>query len=224
MRTVLGVASYLCVLAMTVVFAGTASANPDELPVQVSALPDLMLNAQEVSSVMGANLYVSGDGEALATMGIDRPDCGSVIVASAESYDRSNYLAGRYREFLDAPGWLKMADQSMTIFPEWADATDFALGEADRWRACENQRVTMLLPQPDGSTRREWVQLRKIVQVQEVLVVGYTWPTDFGGVIYCQHALAPLRNVAIDVRACAERDGSRALDLILGLLPRVARA
>ncbi|SHW53041.1 Hypothetical conserved membrane protein PknM or conserved lipoprotein LppH [Mycobacteroides abscessus subsp. abscessus] len=58
MRTVLGVASYLCVLAMTVVFAGTASANPDELPVQVSALPDLMLNAQEVSSVMGANLYV----------------------------------------------------------------------------------------------------------------------------------------------------------------------
>lgn len=169
-------------------------------------------------------MYVSGDGEALATMGVDRPDCGSVIVASAESYDRSNYLAGRYREFLDAPGWLKMADQSMTIFPEWADATDFALGEADRWRACENQRVTMLLPQPDGSTRREWVQLRKIVQVQEVLVVGYTWPTDFGGVIYCQHALAPLRNVAIDVRACAERDGSRALDLILGLLPRVARA
>ncbi|AWG66793.1 sensor domain-containing protein [Mycobacteroides abscessus] len=220
----MGVASYLCVLAMTVASAGTASANPDELPVQTEALSSLMLEPGDVAPVMGAGMYVAGDWAALVSDRTDRPECGSVVLASGASYESSNYLSGRYRSLIDSPNWTRLVDQSMVIFPEWSDATDFALAEADRWRACENQRVTSLLPQPDGSTRREWVQLRKIVQVQEVLVVGYTWPTDFGGVIYCQHALAPLRNVAIDVRACAERDGSRALDLILGLLPRVARA
>ena len=224
MRTVLGVASFLCVLAMAVVPVGTASANPDELPVRVDALPGLMLEPADVSPVMGAGMHVSGDWAGLVSDRIDRPECGSVVFASAASYESSNYLSGRYRSLVDSPSWTRLVDQSMVIFPEWSDATDFALSEADRWRACENQRVTSLLAQPDGSTRREWVQLRKIVQVQEVLVVGYTWPTDFGGVMYCQHALAPLRNVVIDVRACAERDGSRALDLILGLLPRVARA
>lgn len=217
-------AAFICVLAMTAASAGTASANPDELPVQAEALPSLMLEPADASPVMGASMFVSGDSAALVSDRTDRPECGSVVIASAASYESSNYLSGRYRSLTDNPSWTRLVDQSMVIFPEWSDATDFALGEADRWRACENQRVTSLLLQPDGSTRREWVQLRKIVQVQEVLVVGYTWPTDFGGVIYCQHALAPLRNVAIDVRACAERDGSRALDLILGLLPRVARA
>ncbi|TDZ87292.1 hypothetical protein DE4585_00284 [Mycobacteroides salmoniphilum] len=217
-------ASFLCVLAMAVAPVGTASANPDELPVLVDALPGLMLDPADVAPVMGAGMHVSGDWAGLVSDRTDRPECGSVVFASAASYESSNYLSGRYRSLVDSPSWTRLVDQSMVIFPEWSDATDFALGEADRWRACENQRVTSLLAQPDGSTRREWVQLRKIVQVQEVLVVGYTWPTDFGGVMYCQHALAPLRNVAIDVRACAERDSSRALDLILGLLPRVARA
>ncbi|OHT83197.1 hypothetical protein BKG68_17615 [Mycobacteroides saopaulense] len=224
MRFVPGVAVFICVLAMTAASAGTASANPDELPVQTEALPSLMLEPADASPVMGASMFVSGDWAVLASDRTDRPECGSVVFASAASYESSNYLSGRFRSLTDNPSWTRLVEQSMVIFPEWSDATDFALGEADRWRACENQRVTSLLLQPDGSTRREWVQLRKIVQVQEVLVVGYTWPTDFGGVIYCQHALAPLRNVAIDVRACAERDGSRALDLILGLLPRVARA
>lgn len=224
MRTVLGVASLFCVLAMTVASAGTASANPDELPVQTEALPGLMLASRDVDPVMGASMQVSADWAGLVTDRTDRPDCGSVVLASEPSYESSNYLSGRFRSFVDRPGWLRLVQQSMVIFPEWSDATDFALGEADRWRACENQRVTSFLPQPDGSTSREWVQLRNIVQVQEVLVVGYTWPTDFGGVMYCQHALAPLRNVAIDVRACAERDGNRALDLIQALLPRVARA
>ncbi|OHU16084.1 hypothetical protein BKG75_13760 [Mycobacteroides chelonae] len=223
MRSVLGVASVLCVLAMAA-SPGTASANPDELPVLVDALPGLMLEPGDVSPVMGSGMSVSGDWAGLVSDRTDRPECGSVVLASAASYESSNYLSGRYRSLTDGPSWTRLVDQSMVIFPEWSDATNFALGEADRWRACENQRVTSLLPQPDGSTRREWVQLRKIVQVQEVLVVGYAWPTDYGGAMYCQHALAPLRNVAIDVRVCGQRDGNRALDLIQALLPRVAQA
>lgn len=220
----MGAAAFMCVLAMTAASVGTASADPDELPVQASALPMLMLEPRDVRPVMGVDMSVRVDAGQLASAPIDRPECGSVVMASAESYESSNYLSGRFRELVDRPDWLNVVDQDMAIFPTWSDASDFITGEAGRWRACEHQRVTMLIPRPEGGTAREWVQLRNIIQVQEVLVVGYSWPTDFGGVAYCQHALAPLRNVTIDIRACAQRDGNRALDLIQGLLPRVARA
>lgn len=223
MRLVLRAAAFICAVAMTVP-AGIASANPDELPVLPAALPSLMLSPEDVNPVMGVNMSIVGDWGTLVGTTVDRPDCGSAVIASVESYDVSEYTSARYRAFVDKPGWLNMVEQSMAIFPTWSDASNFISSEANRWRACQNQRVTMLIPQPNGSTLREWVQLRNVIQVQEVLVVGYSWPTDFGGVAYCQHAVAPLRNVAIDVRACAEHDGNRALDLIQTLLPRVAQA
>lgn len=94
MRTVLGVASYLCVLAMTVASAGTASANPDELPVQTEALSSLMLEPGDVAPVMGAGMYVAGDWAALVSDRTDRPECGSVVLASGASYESSIICPG----------------------------------------------------------------------------------------------------------------------------------
>ncbi|AMU19696.1 Hypothetical conserved membrane protein PknM or conserved lipoprotein LppH [Mycobacteroides abscessus subsp. bolletii] len=220
MRSVMGALS----VALGVMAPATATADPSS-NVQPSAIDRLMFSQREAERVMGVGLPNVQRQSATFALDTDRPDCGSVVLASVSSYDRSPYMAAHSQALWDHPGWFTLVDQSVAVFSTDQEARGFTRSEADRWRTCENQTINVSELAVDGSTLQATVDIRDITQVDNVLAVSYG--RNDSAYAFCQHVLLGERNVAIDIRTCStvsKSDGERAFELMKIVGPRVWEA
>ncbi|OAT67798.1 hypothetical protein AWB85_11750 [Mycobacteroides immunogenum] len=208
-------------VALGIVAPATAGAEPSP-HVPPSAIDRLMLTQREAERVMGVGLPNTQHQSATFALDTDRPDCGSVVLASVSSYDRAPYTAAHSQALWDHPGWFTLVDQSVAVFSSDDEARDFARSEADRWRKCEHQTIDVSELAIDGSTLQSTADVRDVTQVDNVLAVGYT--RNDSAHASCQHVLLGERNVAIDIRTCStvsKSDGERAFELMKIAGPRV---
>ncbi|SIN58636.1 Hypothetical conserved membrane protein PknM or conserved lipoprotein LppH [Mycobacteroides abscessus subsp. abscessus] len=80
---------------------------------QPSAIDRLMFSQREAERVMGVGLPNVQRQSATFALDTDRPDCGSVVLASVSSYDRSPYMAAHSQALWDHPGWYTLVDRSV---------------------------------------------------------------------------------------------------------------
>ncbi|OHT83199.1 sensor domain-containing protein [Mycobacteroides saopaulense] len=220
MRSVAG--ALLVALAATTPAVAAADPSPDVPP---SAIERLMFTQREAERVMGVGLPNVQRQSATFALDTDRPDCGSVVLASVSSYDRAPYTAAHSQALWDHPGWFTLVDQSVAVFSTAEEARDFARGEADRWRKCEHQSINVSELAMDGTTLEATVDIREITQADNVLAVSYG--RNDSAYASCQHVLLGERNVAIDIRTCStvsKNNGERAFELMKIVGPRVWEA
>lgn len=201
-----------------------AAAEPAST-VPPSAIDSLMVTQQEAERVMGVGLPNVHRQNATFALDNDRPDCGSVVLASVASYDRSPYVAAHAQALWDHPGWFTLVDQSVAVFSTNDEARDFVRSEADRWRKCEHQTINVSELAIDGTTLEATVEIRNITQVDNVLAVGYG--RNDTAYASCQHVLVGERNTAIDIRTCStvsKANGERAFELMKIVGPRIWEA
>ncbi|ORA64002.1 sensor domain-containing protein [Mycobacteroides franklinii] len=222
MRSVVG--AWMVVVAIVAVHPAVAFAEPAST-VPPSAIDGLMLSQPQAERVMGVALPNVQRQSATFSLDTDRPDCGSVVLASVASYDRAPYVAAHSQALWDHPGWFTLVDQSVAVFSTDDEARDFTLSEADRWRKCENQTVNVSELAIDGSTLASTAEIRRVTQVDNVIAVGYS--RNDAAYASCQHVLLGERNVAIDIRTCStvsKSNGERAFDLMKIVGPRIWQA
>ncbi|AKC37533.1 membrane protein PknM or lipoprotein LppH [Mycolicibacterium phlei] len=220
MRSVVGT----LVVVLGALHPAVAAAEPSPT-VPPSAIDRLMLTQREAERVMGVALPNVQRQSATFALDTDRPDCGSVVLASVSSYDRSPYVAAHSQALWDHAGWFTLVDQSVAVFGTDAEARDFAHSEADRWRACEHQTISVSELAIDGTTLVATVDVRDVTQVDNLLAVGYS--RNDSAYASCQHVLLGERNVTVDIRTCStvsKSDGERAFELMKIVGPRVWEA
>lgn len=196
--------------------------------VTAATIDMVMVTQDEGARVMGVPLTEIARSNSLFASATDRPDCGSVVIPSMSSYDNSGYTAGHAQMLYDDhPGWWNRIDQAVSIFETNSDAADFVRSEADRWRRCENQTARSNYDSGSDNPALEGrYQLRKIIQVEEVVAVGYGMTVN-GVYASCQHVLVGVLNTAVDVRTCSsvnKQQGEHAFDLVLMLQPKLQAA
>ncbi|MUM19696.1 sensor domain-containing protein [Mycobacterium sp. CBMA271] len=201
-----------------------AHAEPESI-VPPSAIDSLMFTQQEAERVMGVKLPKVNRQNATFGLDTDRPDCGSIVLASVASYDSAPYTAAHSQAMWDHDGWFTLVDQSVAVFSTDDEARDFARSEADRWRKCEHQTVKASEIAIDGSTLESTAEIRGVTQAGNVLAVSYG-RTD-NAFASCQHVLLGERNTAVDIRTCStvsKPDGERAFELMKIVAPRILAA
>ncbi|WP_078316128.1 sensor domain-containing protein [Mycobacterium sp. D16Q16] len=217
MRSVVGALT----VALGAVHPAVALAEPSP-HVPPASIDRLMFRQHEAEQVMGVGLPNIHRQSATFASDTDRPDCGSVVLASVSSYDRSSYVAAHSQALWDHPGWFTLVDQSVAVFSTDEEARDFARSEADRWRKCEQQTINVSEQSIDGTTLTATVDIRGVTQVDNVLAVVYG--RNDAAYAACQHVLLGERNVAIDIRTCStvsKSGGERAFELMKIVGPRV---
>ncbi|MBA0047624.1 sensor domain-containing protein [Mycobacterium sp. NPDC050853] len=201
-----------------------ASAEPSST-VPPSAIDSLMLTQQEAERAVGVGLPNVYRQSATFALDTDRPDCGSIVLASVSSYDQSSYTAAHSQALWDHSGWFTLVDQSVAVFSTAEEARNFTHSEADRWRKCERQTINVSELAIDGTTLESTVEVRGVTQVDSVLAVGYS--RNDSAYASCQHVLLGERNVAIDIRTCStvsQSNGERAFELMKIVGPRIWEA
>jgi serine/threonine-protein kinase len=201
-------------LALSVVLAGCgggAASGASQAPKLVpdSALPGLLLSADDVNAIMGTSGMTPHN--PVSQMGDHRNllpnlNClGVWQVNEASIYESSHWKTVR-QQMLRAPDtdqWDNLVVQSIVSYRTADAAKEFLTESTDRWSKCADHTVNIQL---NGQTLPGW-RSGDLTKTDTRLVMPYT-RTSGDQIRSCQRALALVVNLILDIQACKPQQAS----------------
>jgi serine/threonine-protein kinase len=195
-------------LALSVVLAGCgggAASGASQAPKLVpdSALPGLLLSADDVNAIMGTSGMTAHN--PVSQMGDHRNllpnlNClGVWQVNEASIYESSHWKTVR-QQMLRAPDtdqWDNLVVQSVVSYRTVDAAKEFLTESTDRWSKCADHNVNIQL---NGQTLPGW-RSGDLTKTDTRLAMPYT-RTSGDQIRSCQRALAVVVNLILDIQAC----------------------
>jgi hypothetical protein len=187
-------------------------------PLWETALPELLLNADEVNKAMGAtemtltktHVTMSDD---TATM--TPRECLAIDgAAQAQVYADSGYTAERDQSLQDGDNFSHYVAQAVVLFPSAERAEEFFKASAQQWPACRQYSHIQSGSQwTVGPIANANGVLSTLATQQEAKAPGWA----------CGRALAARNNVVIDVNTCSPAPGNSAVDIANQIAAKVQR-
>lgn len=203
--------------------------------VPMSALPGLLLSAQDVSAIVGAPMNPDNPVPFTSGLGTDsdylaEKDCAEPwSPAQKIAYVGSGWQAAALQSFTEAgvsehfvPAGLVMPRrviQGVVSFPAAELATKFLTGQKTQWAKCASRTVTGLPPGEKPST----ISLGPLTTTADGTL---TMPWSMEGTMdnVCVRALAVRNNIAIDTEACNKDSAvDQALDIVNKIGAKITR-
>jgi PknH-like extracellular domain len=190
----------------------TTSAPPTVAPEHLSSI---LLVPQEAEPIMGATGMqdLGGLGSAdTNTFVMSIPDCmGAAHIVPPAVYADSGYTGILFDVLHEAGNrYTHSVEQAVASYPSAEQAVAFVTGQAGKWKACAGQNVTDSLKGADSY----WTFGDFTGDVPKI-ALRYNRKNARGWA--CQRALSAVRNVVIDVKACAfkiDNEGIQVADKI----------
>lgn len=186
--------------------AAPTSAQPSTTqpltPVSIAALPDLLLNATELSTALGAPpLAVINDQNNMWADTIVDKDCDSVVMVNGQSdYAGSGYTAIRWQGLKDNPdNWTWDVGQTVVSFPQAEDATNYLDRAAEVWKKCANRTINTRGTKETSAADTLW-SIGPVSDADGML--STTRIPQAGGNWMCQEGMSARNNVIIRVWVC----------------------
>lgn len=177
-------------------------AGPNVPPLAESALDQILLSVDDVSSIVGGTgLQLSNSSEDLADSSdiIDKPEClGAVFAAEKQAYDGSGWKAVR-DQIIREPGDDKKhwVEQTVVLFASGDKAANFFDKSRDHWKSCQQTSVTT-----EGSdyTSYDWDFGRLQEPSETMFSIDMDQQNSNNWV--CQHAMSMVSNVIVEGVVC----------------------
>jgi hypothetical protein len=195
-------------LALSFVLAGCgggAASGASQAPKLVpdSALPGLLLSADDLNAIMGTSgmtphppVSQMGDHRNL----LPNLNClGVWQVNEAPIYDSSHWKSVRQQMFRtpDTDGWDSLVVQSVVSYRTADGAREFFTESTDRWSKCTNHNVNIQL---NGQALPAW-KSGDLTKTDSQLAMPYTRGSG-DQTRSCQRALSVVANLILDIQAC----------------------
>jgi serine/threonine-protein kinase len=207
--------------------AGEPSAGePSAGLVQPAAVDGLLLNAEQVSGIVGETLQETTTSSSVldAANDFDRPECsGAIYPFEARMYDPSGFTAARQSLIVPAEGSPSnhIVDQSVALMPTAEAADKFRADSEREWQACAG--VALAIKGSDNATTRPTladVRTQGNSIVQDRTVAGDTAPGQ-----RCQHVLGVWSNVVAEAVVCDDKGiGDQAQKVVDAILSNAQRS
>lgn len=168
--------------------------------VAASALPDVLLSAEEAAHAVGAQT-LSGESvqDKLADTPIVDEDCVGVLKAAEQkAYGTTGWTAVRTQELGDgdAKGWRLI--QAVVSFPDAASANNFVGNAATDWQRCANRELNTRNVNNDDPRNVFW-KTGSVARAGGILAMDMVQEAQGWN---CQRALSARNNVVIDLDLC----------------------
>jgi hypothetical protein len=227
-RRALLVASIGCVLlsGCSATVTGQAvrdknAAPVDAPPLKESQLDDVLLSISDINDIMGSDtMEVTGELDQMVDHSgdVSDPDClGSIFGAEQPVYGDSGYTAVRDQVSRepddDNAHWV---EQTAVLYPSADKAQRFFDNARSSWDACAGTSIAI----DDGTDSYTW-QIEDLTAT-DTLLTQITTQDDADG-WECQHALAPVTNVIVEVWACSYGAGDEAADIAAKMVDNAVR-
>ena len=185
-------------------------------PLVDTALPGLMLSADEANAAMGANAmaitrtrYEMSDDS--ATM--QPRECLAIDgSAQAQVYAGSGFTAERDETLQEGDNFTHFVEQAVVLFPTAKQAGAFVAASAQQWTACHQYTHIQ-----SGSL---WT-VGPISNANGILSITATQQNAQAPGWACGHALAARNNVVIDVNTCSANPADSAVNIANQVAARV---
>lgn len=169
-------------------------------PLAASALPDVLLTAEEAAHAMGAE---SMSGESVQDKMADTPivdeDCVGVLKAAEQkAYGQTGWTAVRTQELGDAPakGWRVI--QAVVSFPDAPSANNFVGNAATDWQRCADRELNTRNVNMDDPRNVFW-KTGSVSRTGGILAMDLVQEAQGWN---CQRALSARNNVVMDLDLC----------------------
>jgi hypothetical protein len=219
-------------LALTFALAGcggggaTGASEPPKL-VPDSALPELLLSADDLNAIMETTGMTAHP--PVSQMGDHRNllpnlNClGVWQVNEAPIYESSHWKSVRQQMVRtpDTDGWDSLVVQSIVSYRTADSAREFFAESTDRWSKCTNHNVNIQL---NGQTLPGW-RSGDLTKTDNQLAVPYTRSSG-DQTRSCQRALVLAANLILDIQACKPQRQSavtQAVDIADKIESKLAR-
>jgi serine/threonine kinase PknH len=215
---ILGGASLLVAVVVTVVVALTMSGSDGPKLIEPAQLEKVLLSAKEINAIMGTS-DMKGDAPDKVTHdtpgGVNPPPCFGVFYnADPEVYKNSGYTDAR-NQALTSPttgGWI---NQSGIEFRSPSQAGAFVRYLAGLWKMCSSRPVEMT--EKNGTSVWAFAPLddngSQIVQTLTLQNQEKNY--------VCQHVLRPESNVVIEVQVCSDHVSEDSIRIAGGMADKV---
>lgn len=180
------------------------------------ALPDLLLNPQEINAAMGAtamevtktHFQMSDDSASM-----EPRECLAVDGAvQAQAYQGSGFTDERDQTLQEGDNFTHYAQQAVVLFPSPKHATDFYNASAKQWQACHRYSHIQ-----SGS---QWTA-GSVTNNNGMLDVLTTQENANTGGWACGRALTARNNVVVDVNTCSANPGDSAIKIASKIADKV---
>ena len=184
---------------------GTAVANDaPPTPVTFAELKPLLLEGADLTELLGVKMKLKQDESSTGLEPHDNAECaGAFVPAESRAYFGSGYLGIEFQRWEEevppegVGGVLPAVSEAVAAFPSALVAQRFWDGEAKRWNACTDQRLTL-----DNDIQIVFTDVR--TSPDGTLTLKQTSSGGLG--IGCGRALRVRNNVVIDVAMCFSSD------------------
>jgi eukaryotic-like serine/threonine-protein kinase len=191
-------------------------------PVASAALSDLLLSAEQVAGLVGADALVQesfadtviDDSQKLLQkdcIGVAAPDQHLVYADTGWTGARSQAL----RNGGDGPRSFAVI-QAVIAFPSADEAKKLLAAQKSQWTSCSGRTLTLVFPAPPSP--QLWTAGTP-ADTDGTLTM--TQEMRDGGGMDCQRALAVRNNVAIDISACRYDVTNQAADILNAIAARI---
>lgn len=195
----------LCALTTgcTVTTNGTVEAAPAlgqaPQPLPTRALIGLLLNASEISSIVGARMSVVESSDAMYTNEPLADGCLVWAGSQRYNYQGSGWTGVRSQRLLDRRDDADhIAYQAVVAFPDGLAAHEFYDSQVTEWAKCDDRRVDL---HDAGDPNAHYWSLSKATDNDGILTITRVEDESTRG-WSCQRALTAENNVVVDVSAC----------------------
>ncbi len=193
---------------------GPGPSGSNKPPLAESALDDILLSVDDVSSIVGGTgLQVSNSSEDLAdnSEDIDKPEClGAFYAAEQQVYEGSGWKAVR-DEIIREPGDQKQhwVEQTLVLFANADKALNFFEKSRDSWKKCQQNPVTI---QGSDYTSYDWDFGRLQEPSETMLSIDADQKNSNGWM--CQHAMSVVSNLIVEGFSCGTGVGDQGRQLV----------
>ncbi|OBK62679.1 hypothetical protein A5656_10300 [Mycobacterium gordonae] len=206
--------------------AGEKAGLANQTPIPVSALDDLMLDASQINSALGAtSMKVWFQAKVMWdwSKNVDDKNCLAVDgAAQGKVYEGTGWTSMRGQRLDDSIDDSKKrkhyAIQAVVAFPNAQDASNFYNSSVQSWKSCANRRFNDTSPNQPATVWSvgDVTSDNGMLTSSQVQEGGDGWS--------CQRALTARNNLAIDVVTCAYTvSGPSATDIANQIATKVAK-
>lgn len=196
--------------------ATTSTPTKTARPLGEGALNDLLLKADQINVVMGAEEMAATNNRIAMSDDADTMEpreCLAIdAAAQAQVYDGSGFTALRDVTFAESDDFAHYAQEAVILFPTAKHARTFFDKQAEQWGNCREYR------HPQSGT--EWTP-GKIANANAILSTVATQTNGPPEGWACGRALAVRNNIIVDVNTCSADPGESALQIAVQIAGKI---
>ncbi len=211
-----------CVSTVSGTATRAQNAGPaDVAPLDESKLEDVLLSIGEINAIMGSSsMEVTSEFEKMSDHSDDvsEVEClGAIYGAEEPVYAGSGWTSVldqiSREESDDNEHWV---EQTVVLYPSADKALNFFEKSRQTWESCSNYTIYV----DDGGSTYDW-ELGEVT-ADDTIVTQITTQSDAAG-WGCQHALAPVSNITVEVWACSYSPGDEAATIVNDMVANAAK-